>query len=126
MRLYEKIVKHITDRLNQIQSVPVYLDDVMQSTHPFYFVVSVVDSATENVSTVIQNKGYFVDIALVDNKNNKKLVKEVLSKCGVWFSHLILDEQEILTQNYLTSEIDTIWHVQFTVPFPQYIEWSEK
>ena len=65
----------LTDTIKQFSDAPIYLDNVMQSSEPFYFVLSV--SMTDNVGQNVQNKAYNVDIALVDSKKDKQLVKAV-------------------------------------------------
>jgi hypothetical protein len=52
----------------------IYVADVMQSSEPFYFVLSLEESLTDNVGQNVQNKAYNVDIALVDSKKDKQLV----------------------------------------------------
>ena len=64
----------LTDTIKQFSDAPIYLDNVMQSSEPFYFVLSV-ESMTDNVGQNVQNKAYNVDIALVDSKKDKQLVK---------------------------------------------------
>ena len=56
------------DTIKQFSDAPIYLDNVMQSSEPFYFVLSVEESMTDNVGQNVQNKAYNVDIALVDKE----------------------------------------------------------
>lgn len=121
-----KIIKAVTQKLKAIYpGGTVYLDSVMQSDKDFYFVLAVDPSGTENAGIDVQNESYLVDIALVDNKGNKTLVNNVVSQCGAFFNVLLLDGQIVLPEDYLPDETDGVWHVRFTVAFPQYIEWSE-
>lgn len=121
-----KIIKAVTQKLKAIYpDGTVYLDSVMQSDKDFYFILAVDPSGTENVGIDVQNESYLVDIALVDNKGNKTLVNNVVSQCGAFFNVLLLDGQIVLPEDYLPDETDGVWHVRFTVAFPQYIEWSE-
>ena len=120
------IIKAVTQKLKAIYpDGTVYLDSVMQSDKDFYFVLAVDPSGTENVGIDVQNESYLVDIALVDNKGNKTLVNNVVSQCGAFFNVLLLDGQVVQPEDYLPEETDGVWHVRFTVAFPQYIEWSE-
>ena len=121
-----KIIKAVTQKLKAIYpDGTVYLDSVMQSDKDFYFVLAVDPSGTENVGIDVQNESYLVDIALVDNKGNKTLLNNIVSQCGAFFNVLLLDGQIVLPEDYLPDETDGVWHVRFTVAFPQYIEWSE-
>ena len=121
-----KIIKAVTQKLKAIYpDGTVYLDSVMQSDKDFYFILAVDPSGTENVGVDVQNESYLVDIALVDNKGNKTLVNNIVSQCGAFFNVLLLDGQIVLPEDYLPDETDGVWHVRFTVAFPQYIEWSE-
>lgn len=123
--MHEKIRALIIDKLKQIKpGAPIYEDSVMQSKKDFYFVLSIVDNVTENVGINVQNKGYLADIALVDNRKNKKMIKEIIGLCGSFFNVLYLDGETILTEEYQTNETDGVWHVQFLVAFPQQIEWE--
>lgn len=121
-----KIIKAVTQKLKAIYpDGTVYLDSVMQSDRDFYFILAVDPSGTENVGVDVQNESYLVDIALVDNTGNKTLVNNIVSQCGAFFNVLLLDGQIVLPEDYLPDETDGVWHVRFTVAFPQYIEWSE-
>lgn len=122
-----KIIKVISQKLKAIHpGAVIYLDSVMQSDKDLYFVLSVDPGGTENVGINVQNESYLVDIALVDNKGNKTLVNNIVSQCGAFFNVLLLDGQIVQPEDYLPEETDGVWHVRFTVAFPQYIEWSEE
>lgn len=122
-----RIRKAIVKKLKQIKpDAKIYEDSVMQSTESFYFVLSIDDSGTDNVGINVQNKAWLVDIALVDNPPNRSLVDDVLSDCSAHFNQITIDGQEMFPENYVTNETDGVWHVQMTIAFPQYIEWSEE
>ena len=117
----DKIIAEISSKLKEIYpDGTIYLDSVMQSTKDFYFVLSVMESGTENVGIDVQNVSFLIDIALIDNKSDKKLVNELVSCCGAFFNTTLFPE------NYLPDETDGVQHIRFTLGFPQYIEWSEK
>ncbi|OQO68432.1 hypothetical protein BH747_12195 [Enterococcus villorum] len=123
----DKIIATISSKLKEIYPAgTIYLDSVMQSTKEFYFVLSVMESGTENVGIDIQNVSFLVDIALIDNKHNKKLINELVSRCGTFFNTITIDEQTLFPEDYLPDETDGVQHIRFTLTFPQYIEWSEK
>lgn len=124
--MYDKILKMLTDTIKQFSDAPIYLDNVMQSSEPFYFVLSVEESMTDNVGQNVQNKAYNVDIALVDSKKDKQLVKSLTESCGAFFNVLNLDGNELFPEDYQTFKTDGIQHINFNVAFPQLIEWSEK
>ncbi|EPA8116851.1 DUF6838 family protein [Enterococcus faecalis] len=124
--MYDKILKMLTSKIKQFSDAPIYLDDVMQSSEPFYFVLSVEESMTDNVGQNVQNKAYNVDIALVDSKKNKQLVTSLTENCGAFFNVLNLDGNELFPEDYQTFKTDGIQHINFNVAFPQLIEWSEK
>ena len=96
----------------------------MQSSEPFYFVLSLEESLTDNVGQNVQNKAYNVDIALVDSKKDKQLVTSLTESCGL-FNVLNLDGNELFPEDYQTFKTDGIQHINFNVAFPQF-EWSEK
>ncbi|MCS5458485.1 hypothetical protein NWO28_06715 [Enterococcus faecalis] len=50
---------------------------------------------TDNVGQNVQNKAYNVDIALVDSKKDKQLVKSLTESCGAFFNVLNLDGNEL-------------------------------
>ncbi|MGX7132350.1 phage tail terminator family protein [Enterococcus songbeiensis] len=121
-----KIVSTITKILKQVYpGATVYGDSVMQSKKDFYFVLSVMHAGAENIGINIQNKAFFVDIALVDNKSDKNLVQNLVSQCEAFFNVLEIDGNQIFPEDYLPDKVDGVQHIQFTVAFPQYIEWSE-
>lgn len=74
----------------------------------------------------IQNVSFLIDIALIDNKPNGKLINELVSRCGTFFNTITIDEQILFPKAYLPDETDGVQHIRFTLEFPQYIEWSEK
>ncbi|MEG7632663.1 hypothetical protein SQL88_08250, partial [Enterococcus faecalis] len=84
--MYDKLLKMLTSKIKQFSDAPIYLDDVMQSSKPFYFVLSIEESMTDNVGQNVQNKAYNVDIALVDSKKNKQLVTSLTESCGAFFN----------------------------------------
>ena len=120
------VKKVLTDTIKQFSNAPIYLDDVMQSSEPFYFVLSLEESLTDNVGQNVQNKAYNVDIALVDSKKDKQLVTSLTESCGAFFNVLNLDGNELFPEDYQTFKTDGIQHINFNVAFPQLIEWSEK
>lgn len=123
----DKIIKAIVGKLKQIYSEgTIYLDSVMQSSKDFYFVLSVMESGTENVGIDVQNIGFLIDIALVDNKKDDDLINKLVSRCGAFFNVLEIEGNTILPEDYLPDEVDGVQHIRFTVAFPQYIEWSEE
>lgn len=123
----DKIIAAISRKLKEIYpGGTIYLDSVMQSTKDFYFVLSVMESGTENVGIDIQNVSFLIDIALIDNKPNGKLINELVSRCGTFFNTITIDEQILFPKAYLPDETDGVQHIRFTLEFPQYIEWSEK
>lgn len=123
----DKIIKAISDKLKQIYSEgTIYLDSVMQSTKDFYFVLSVMESGTDNVGIDVQNQSFLVDIALVSNKQDKKFMNNLVSQCGAFFNVLEIEGNTIFPEDYLPDETDGVQHIRFTVAFPQYIEWSEE
>ena len=123
----DKIIAEISSKLKEIYpDGTIYLDSVMQSTKDFYFVLSVMESGTENVGIDVQNVSFLIDIALIDNKSDKKLVNELVSRCGAFFNTITIDSQILFPENYLPDETDGVQHISFTLGFPQYIEWSEK
>lgn len=125
--MYEKILAIVTSTLKQIQpGIPIYEDSVMQSDKAFYFVLSIEDNVTENIGLDVQNKGYLVDVALVDNKNNKKRIREILDRCGSFFNVINLDGNQIFPEDYTVYETDGVKHIQFLIAFSQLIEWSEE
>ncbi|MGX4686306.1 phage tail terminator family protein [Vagococcus sp. JNUCC 83] len=125
-----RVVKCLTDKLKQIdKSVTIYLDSVMQSKKEFYIVLSVESSGTENVGINIQNKMFAVDIAFVNRKNSKEISKKIVDfteQCEAFFNVLEIDGNEIFPEDYLEFETDGVQHINLTVAFPQYIEWSDK
>lgn len=123
--MYDKIVKLIANTIVQFSDAPIYLDDVMQSDEPFYFVLAIEDSLTDNVGINVQNKAYSVDIALVDNKPNKQLVTSLTEDCGAFFNVIDIDGNQLFPEDYKTFKTDGVQHVNFTLAFPQQIEWSE-
>ncbi|EPM8123459.1 phage tail terminator family protein, partial [Enterococcus faecalis] len=116
--MYDKILKMLTDTIKQFSNAPIYLDDVMQSSEPFYFVLSLEESLTDNVGQNVQNKAYNVDIALVDSKKDKQLVKSLTESCGAFFNVLNLDGNELFPEDYQTFKTDGIQHINFNVAFP--------
>lgn len=42
------------------------------------------ESGTENVGIDIQNVSFLIDIALIDNKPNRNLINELVSRCGTF------------------------------------------
>ena len=129
MIIKSRILKVITSTLKEIKpDATIYQDSVMQSSKPFYFVLSVDEGGTANVGINVQNKAYLVDIALVDNestKQSKKMIEDLTEQCGSFFNVLEIEGNQIFPEDYLAYESDGIQHVSFTVAFPQYIEWSE-
>lgn len=124
--MYDKILKMLTSTIKQFSTAPIYLNDVMQSSEPFYFVLSIEESMTDNVGQNVQNKAYNVDIALVDSKKNKQLVTSLTEDCGAFFNVLNLDGNELFPEDYQAFKTDGIQHINFNVAFPQLIEWSEE
>lgn len=116
--MYDKILKMLTDTIKQFSNAPIYLDDVMQSSEPFYFVLSLEESLTDNVGQNVQNKAYNVDIALVDSKKDKQLVTSLTESCGAFFNVLNLDGNELFPEDYQTFKTDGIQHINFNVAFP--------
>lgn len=85
----DKIIAAISRKLKEIYpDGTIYLDSVMQSTKDFYFVLSVMESGTENVGIDIQNVSFLIDIALIDNKPNRNLINELVSRCGTFLIRL--------------------------------------
>lgn len=124
--MYDKILSTIMGILKQIKpDATVYLDSVMQSDKPLYFILSIEEGGTENVGVTIQNTSFIVDIAIVDNKENNKLVRDLTTQCGSFFNVLEIDGNQLLPENYLPYKSDGVQHVSFSVAFPQQIEWSE-
>lgn len=124
--MYDKILSTVTGILKQIKpDGTIYLDSVMQSNQPLYFVLSIEEGGTENVGITIQNASFLVDIAIVDNKENKKLVRDLTAQCGSFFNVLEIDGNQLFPENYLPYKSDGVQHVSFSVAFPQQIEWSE-
>lgn len=122
-----RILRAITTKLKEIKSdVTIYQDSVMQSSKPFYIVLSLEEGGTDNVGINVQNKAFLVDIALVDNQDNKPLVKDITAKCGSFFNVLEIEGNLIFPEDYLAYKSDGVQHVSFTVAFPQSIEWSEE
>lgn len=122
-----KIIKAISTKLKQIYPEgTIYLDSVMQSTKDFYFVLSVMESGTDNVGIDVQNQSFLVDIALVSNKQDKKFMNNLVSQCGAFFNVLEIEGNTIFPEDYLPDETDGVQHIRFTVAFPRYIEWSEE
>lgn len=123
------ISKTITTILKQIKSdATIYADDVMQSNKPFYIVLAIDESATDNVGVNVQNKAYLVDIALVDNvsdKESKKMVQGLTEQCGAFLNVLTIEGNEMFPEEYQAYETDGVQHISFKVAFPQLIEWSE-
>lgn len=123
----DKIIKAISAKLKQIYpDGTIYLDSVMQSSKDFYFVLSVMESGTENVGIGVQNQSFLVDIALVSNKQDKEFINSLVSRCGAFFNVLEIDGNTIFPEDYLPDEVDGVQHIRFTAAFPQYIEWSEE
>jgi len=124
--MYNEVLSAVTGILKQIKpDATVYLDSVMQSDKPLYFIVSIEEGGTENVGITIQNASFLVDIAIVDNKENKKLVKDLTAQCGSFFNVIEIDGNQLFPENYLPYKSDGVQHVSFAVAFPQQIEWSE-
>lgn len=122
-----KIVHAVTKKLKEIvTNATIYEDSVMQSTKDFYFILSVMHAGVENAGVDIQNKEFLVDIALIDNKSDKKMVEEVVSQCEAFFNVIEIDGNQIFPEDYMPDETDGVQHIRFTLGFPQYIEWSEK
>ncbi|HIB1875268.1 TPA: phage tail terminator family protein [Enterococcus faecium] len=122
-----KIVHAVTKKLKEIvTNATIYEDSVMQSIKDFYFILSVMHAGVENAGVDIQNKEFLVDIALIDNKSDKKMVEEVVSQCEAFFNVIEIDGNQIFPEDYMPDETDGIQHIRFTLGFPQYIEWSEK
>lgn len=123
----EKVIAAISNKLKQIYSGgTIYLDSVMQSEKDFYFVLSVMESGTDNVGIDVQNIAFLIDIALVDNKKDDELIKGLVSRCGAFFNVLEIEGNAIFPEDYLPDKVDGVQHIRFTVAFPQYIEWSEE
>lgn len=126
----KRIIKSITTTLKQIKSdATIYLDSVLQSDKDFYFVLVVESSGTENVGINVQNKTFLVDIALVNSKKKKeidKLIEDLVEQCGSFFNVLNIDGNDLFPQDYQDFETDGVQHINFTVAFPQQIEWSEE
>jgi len=123
----EKVIAAISNKLKQIYSGgTIYLDSVMQSEKDFYFVLSVMESGTDNVGIDVQNIAFLIDIALVDNKKDDELINQLVSRCGAFFNVLEIEENTVFPEDYLPDKVDGVQHIRFTVAFPQYIEWSEE
>ncbi len=123
----EKIISAVSSKLKQVySSSTIYLDSVMQSSKDFYFVLSVMESGTENAGIDIQNVSFLVDIALVDNKGDVEFINRLVSRCGAFFNVLKIEGNTIFPEDYLPDKVDGVQHIRFTVAFPQYIEWSEE
>lgn len=126
----KRIIKAITSKLKQIKpDATIYLDSVMQSSKPFYFVLSVESSGTENVGLNVQNRSFTVDIAMVNSKQTEEvdvMIEGLIEECGSFFNVLIIDDNQIFPLDYLDFETDGVQHINFTVAFPQQIEWSEE
>lgn len=126
----KRIIKAITSKLKQIKpDATIYLDSVMQSNKPFYFVLSVESSGTENVGLNVQNRSFSVDIAMVNSKQTEEvdvMIEDLIEQCGSFFNVLIIDENQLFPLDYLDFETDGVQHINFTVAFPQQIEWSEE
>lgn len=123
----DKLISVISRKLKQIYSDgTIYLDSVMQSEKDFYFVLSVMESGTDNVGIDVQNIAFLIDIALVDNKKDDDLINKLLSRCGAFFNVLEIEDNTIFPEDYLPDKVDGVQHIRFTVAFPQYIEWSEE
>ena len=126
----KRIIKAITSKLKQIKpDATIYLDSVMQSSKPFYFVLSVESSGTENVGLNVQNRSFTVDIAMVNSKQTEEvdvMIEDLVEQCGSFFNVLIIDENQLFPLDYLDFETDGVQHINFTVAFPQQIEWSEE
>ena len=126
----KRIIKAITSKLKQIKpDATIYLDSVMQSSKPFYFVLSVESSGTENVGLNVQNRSFTVDIAMVNSKQTEEVdvtIEDLIEQCGSFFNVLIIDENQLFPLDYLDFETDGVQHINFTVAFPQQIEWSEE
>lgn len=121
------IIAAISNKLKQIYSDgTIYLDSVMQSEKDFYFVLSVMESGTDNVGIDVQNIAFLIDIALVDNKKDDELINQLVSRCGAFFNVLEIEENTVFPEDYLPDKVDGVQHIRFTVAFPQYIEWSEE
>ncbi|MGK0606788.1 phage tail terminator family protein [Enterococcus gilvus] len=123
----DRIIAAIGKKLKQIYSDgTIYLDSVMQSEKDFYFVLSVMESGTDNVGIDVQNIAFLIDIALVDNKKDDELINQLVSRCGAFFNVLEIEGNAIFPEDYLPDKVDGVQHIRFTVAFPQYIEWSEE
>lgn len=126
----KRIIKAITSKLKQVKpDATIYLDSVMQSSKPFYFVLSVESSGTENVGLNVQNRSFTVDIAMVNSKQTEEvdvMIQDLIEQCGSFFNVLIIDENQLFPLDYLDFETDGVQHINFTVAFPQQIEWSEE
>lgn len=126
----KRIIKAVTSKLKQIKpDATIYLDSVMQSSKPFYFVLSVESSGTENVGLNVQNRSFTVDIAMVNSKQTEEvdvMIEGLIEQCGSFFNVLIIDENQLFPLDYLDFETDGVQHINFTVAFPQQIEWSEE
>lgn len=122
----DKILKAVTQTLKAIEpSLVIYQDSVMQSSKPFYVVLSLEEGGTDNAGLNVQNKSWLVDIAFVDNENNVAKPRTLAEQCGAFFNSLEVDNHTITPNNYLPYETDGIYHVSFTVAFPQLIEWRD-
>ncbi|WP_438763634.1 phage tail terminator family protein [Enterococcus sp. AZ194] len=124
-----RIIKVITSTLKAIKAdATIYLDSVMQSSKPFYLVLSVDEGGTDNVGLNVQNKVYLVDVAFIDNKEtteSKQMIEDLIAQCGSFFNVLNIDGNQVFPDNYLAYESDGVPHISFNVAFPQKIEWSE-
>lgn len=126
----KRIIKSINTKLKQIKpDATIYLDSVLQSDKEFYFVLVVESAGTENVGINVQNKTFLVDISLVNSKQKKeidKLIEDLVEQCGSFFNVLNIDGNDLFPQDYQDFETNGVQHINFTVAFPQYIEWSEE
>lgn len=123
----DKLISVISRKLKQIYSDgTIYLDSVMQSEKDFYFVLSVMESGTDNVGIDVQNIAFLIDIALVDNKKDDEFIERLVSRCGAYFNVLKIEDNTIFPEDYLPDKVDGVQHIRFTIAFPQYIEWSEE
>ncbi|MGM0124683.1 hypothetical protein IGI37_002077 [Enterococcus sp. AZ194] len=129
MLIKARIIKVITSTLKAIKAdATIYLDSVMQSSKPFYLVLSVDEGGTDNVGLNVQNKVYLVDVAFIDNKEtteSKQMIEDLIAQCGSFFNVLNIDGNQVFPDNYLAYESDGVPHISFNVAFPQKIEWSE-
>ncbi|WP_434102698.1 hypothetical protein [Enterococcus faecalis] len=80
--MYDKILKMLTSKIKQFSDAPIYLDNVMQSSEPFYFVLSAEEYMTDNEVPGVQNKICNVRFALVDSKKDKQLVTSLAATYG--------------------------------------------